>query len=122
MLTGAVVRGAFTRISSLATTGARSLVRQAPRLKMDISSISLGRILQNAKKGITTAGWSGPGLSAIRHMQNVGAFGSNPTSSMKYLVGSTFVSFAKRTGLQSNHNSTDGLSFALHKGRHTNLI
>ena len=122
MLTGRVVRGAFTRIASLATAGTKSLIRRAPRMKMDIDSISLGRILGNPRRGMNVSSWGAPSLSAMRHMQTLGAFGSSPSTATRYTTGTTFVSFAKKSGLQANHLSTDGLSLALFKGRHTNLI
>jgi len=89
---------------------------------MDVHSIELGRILNNPRRGMNAPAWSAPGLSAIRHMQTLGAFGSSPSTATKYMTGTPFVTFAKRRGLQANHLSADGLSFALHKGRHTNLI
>lgn len=121
MLTGRVVRGAFTRISAIATAGGKSLVRMAPKGRMDMGSLKLGRILHNSRRGITSAAWGGPGLSSLKHMQNVGAFGAG-TMATKYVTGAPFVSFAKTVGMQGNHAATEGLSLALFRGRHVNLI
>lgn len=122
MLTGRVVRGAFTRIASLATAGSKNLLRMAPKAKMDASSLTLGRFLGNPMFARMGAAWKGPGLDALRHMQVLGGFGANPMGATKYLTGSAFMVFAKNRGLQPNHGSTDGLGLALFKARHANVL
>jgi hypothetical protein len=66
------------------------------------------------------ADWTGPGVNAMRHLQQVGSFGMNSVS--RHSPGVPFVTFFKNQGMQPNHNSTEGLSLALSRGRHANLI
>jgi hypothetical protein len=120
--TGAAVRGVFTRMRSLATTGAKGLIHRAPRPKMDVGSITLGRMLQNPRRNIFSSNWNLPSTSSIRHMLTLGGFGSSPSTAMKYIVGAPLFVFAKRQGLHENHLSADGIGLALFKGRHSNLL
>jgi hypothetical protein len=120
--TGAAVRGVFTRMRSLATVGAKSLIKRAPKLKMDVSSITHGRILQNPRRTAFGHKWNMPSTSSIRHMLTLGAFGSNSNTAAKYMVGAPFFTFAKNSGLHENNLSSDGIGLALFKGRHSNLL
>lgn len=123
MLAGRAVRGVFTRIASLGTGGgSRALLRMAPKTKMDAGSITLGRLLGNSNTHGMVPGWNAPSPKAMQHMMTLGGFGSTPLGPQKYSIGTPFFTFAKKRGLQPNHASTDGLSFALFKGRHANLL
>lgn len=122
MLAGAMVRGAFTRISSLATTGAKGLLRMAPKTKMDMESLTLGRMLRNPRVGNFGHNWGLPTVSSMRHMMTIGGFGATPSSATKYVAGAGIVTWSKSNGMQPNHLATDGIGLALHKGRHSNLI
>ena len=119
MITGRLVRGVFTRIGAYGASGAKALLRAAPKEIMQVSSIRMGRIAGNMRKTLYPD-WKGPGLSALRHLQQIGSFGMNTAS--KYSPGVPWVGFYKNHGLQANHASTEGLSLALFRGRHTNLI
>jgi len=122
MFTARVARGAFTRIASLATAGAKSLIKRIPKSKMDMSSLTLGRMLKNPRVQSMRAGWNAPSLSSIRQMTILGGFGSNPSTATKYMTGLPFFTFAKTSGMHPNHASSDGIGLALHKARHTNVI
>jgi hypothetical protein len=120
--TGAAVHGVFTRMRSLASSGAKSFIKRAPKLKMDTSSITLGRILQNPRRNIFQSSWNLPSTGSIRHMMTLGGFGSTPSTPMKYMVGAPLFVFAKKQGLHENNLSADGIGLALFKGRHSNLL
>lgn len=119
MITGRLVRGVFTRIGAYGAQGAKALVRMAPRSVMNTSSLRLGRIAGNVRK-VMASEWRGPGLSAIRNLQSLPAFGMN--SIKRYAPGIPWVTFGKTIGLQANHAATEGLGLALSKGRHSNLL
>ena len=120
-VTGAFRSGVFTRIKSLATAGINKLILRAPKPKMDSTSLTLGRILKNPRQhGVPAVGF--PQLNSLRHMQILGGYGSSPATPVKYQTGIPFFTFAKTSGLEPNHLSSSGISLALHKGRHTNLI
>jgi hypothetical protein len=120
--TGIAIRGAFTRMQSLATAGAKNLIRRIPKSKMDVSSITHGRLLQNPRRSIFGQKWNMPTTSSIRHMMTLGGFGSSGNTASKYLVGSPLFVFAKNSGLHENNLSADGIGLALFKGRHSNLL
>jgi hypothetical protein len=119
MITGRAIKGAFMRISSMTATGGRALVRMAPKTKMAMDSIHLGKILGNARGTGKVASWGAPTLSAMRHMHTFGGFGERTVSKV---AAAGFVSFNKRVGMQADHLGTEGLSLALFRGRHANLI
>ncbi len=120
-VTGAFRSGVFTRIRSLATAGINKMIVRAPRQKMDSTSLTLGKILRNPRMHNMPAP-NFPQLSSVMHMQIRGGYGSSPSTPVKYQVGLPFFTFSKTFGLDPNHLSSSGISLALHKGRHTNLI
>ena len=107
------------RITSLSVSGGRSLLRMAPKAKMTMDSIRLGKILGNSRGIGRVASWGAPTLSAMHHMQTFGGYGERTVSKV---AGAGFVSFSKKTGMQADHLATEGLSLALFRGRHANLI
>lgn len=119
MITGRLVRGVFTRIGAYGASGAKALIRTAPKNVMNTASLTMGRIAGNMRRNIP-ASWSGPGLSALRHVQEIGDFAHRAVT--KYAPGVPWVTFVKNRGMQADALATTGLGLALSKGRHTNLI
>lgn len=119
MITGKLVRGVFTRIGAYGASGAKAMVRMTPKNVMNASSLTMGRIAGNMRRNIPSS-WTGPGISALRHVQEVGTFAHRTVS--RYAPGVPWVTYVKNHGMQADHVATAGLSLALFKGRHTNLI